>query len=58
MAITLTYAYDIMPSLLSGASADEARARTEELFQTFRDQNPHELELVKDFIPVLEGAVK
>lgn len=57
LAITLTYAYDIMPSLLSGASSDETLTRTEELFTTFRSQNPDELEQVEAFIPVLEGAV-
>jgi ABC-type glycerol-3-phosphate transport system substrate-binding protein len=53
----LEFYYGVTQALFAGGTAEQARAQTEELFTKFQKQNPGEVEIVREFLPIIDQLV-
>jgi ABC-type glycerol-3-phosphate transport system substrate-binding protein len=49
------YYFGLPQEIMTGLTVDEARSKAAEIFASFREQNPEEVDRVKRAIPVFEG---
>lgn len=53
----LEFYYGVTQDLFAGGTPEEARAQTEELFTKFQTQNEAEVEVVREFLPIIDQLV-
>lgn len=49
------YYFGLPQEIMTGLTVEEARSKAEQIFDSFREQNPEEVDRVKKAIPVFEG---
>jgi ABC-type glycerol-3-phosphate transport system substrate-binding protein len=54
----VSYYLGLPAEVMSGASTDQARAKADEIFSRFREQNQPELDTVKKATPVIDAVVE